>query len=211
MIIALCGKARSGKNTVGDILINIFKEKYGTYFESISYARELKEKIKYDFDMTDDQVYGNLKEVSDERYLKGKVALSGTGGLTKVPVYWTPRQLLQYFGTDIYRNIDPNIWVRLLRKSLDKKGDYIITDARFPNEIDWVVDNGGVRLIVERDSRSEIGNVNHISETSLDTYSTNVDYYVDNNGTLEDLYKLLKDKIVPQILNKMNNKEISNG
>lgn len=209
MIISMCGKARSGKDTSAVMLRSMFDFK-GVSLDLISYARELKEKVKYDFDMTDNQVYGDLKEVPDDRYIKDVVALSGTGGQEKHTSYWTPRELLQYFGTDVYRKIDPNIWVRLLRKKLDLNKNYIITDARFPNELDWSALEGGYRVIVHRECRSEINNICHASETSLDGYETDNDIHIYNNGSLEDLKENLRINVVNYILNK-NCKEASNG
>ena len=209
MIISLCGKARSGKDTSAVMLRSMFEFK-GVNFDLKSYAKELKEKVKYDFDMTDDQVYGALKEVPDTRYIKNVKSLSGTGGQEKRTSYWTPRELLQYFGTDVYRKIDPNIWVRLLRKKLDPNNNYMITDARFPNELDWAAREDGYRVIVHRDNRSEISNIGHASENSLDGYETDNDIHIYNNGTLEDLKENLRTNIVNYILNK-NCKEASNG
>ena len=201
MIISLCGKARAGKDTSGIMLQGLFKE-YGIDFELKSYARELKEKVKYDFDMTDNQVYGDLKEVPDTRYIKDKVHVSGTGGQEYETTYWTPRELLQYFGTDVYRKIDDNIWVRLLRKNLDQNKNYIITDARFPNELDWAAEEDGIRVIVNRDDRSEINNTFHASETALFGYETFNDIYIDNNGTLNDLRESLKLNVLTKVLEK---------
>lgn len=213
MIISLCGKARSGKDTTAFYLKDMFCDR-GIDFELISYAQELKEKIKYDFDMTDDQVYGHLKEVPDTRYIKGRRAISGTGGQEFFTEYWTPRELLQYFGTEIYRKIDPNIWVRLLRKKLDLNKNYIITDARFPNELDWATEEDGYRLIINRNTRSNIHNDQHASETSLDDYETEKDIYIDNNTSLENLKETLRVNVVQNIIDTVKTKaykEASNG
>jgi hypothetical protein len=199
MIISLCGKARAGKDTSALYIQDMFWDR-GIDFEIKSYARELKEKIKYDFDMTDEQVYGDLKEVPDIRYIKEVLPT----------VYWTPRELLQYFGTDVYRKIDPNIWVRLLRKKLDPNKNYIITDARFPNELDWAAEEGGYRLIIQRDDRSDIHNDGHASETSLNDFETSNDIYINNNGTLDELKASLRINVINYILNK-NCKGASNG
>lgn len=210
MIISLCGKARAGKDTSALYIQDMFWDR-GIDFEIASYARELKEKIKYDFDMTDEQVYGDLKEVPDERYIKEILPVSGTGGQEQQTVYWTPRELLQYFGTDVYRNIDPNIWVRLLRKKLDPNKNYIITDARFPNELDWAADGGGYRITVQRDDRSDIHNDGHASETSLNDFETPNDIYIKNNGTLDDLKEGLRVMVVDAILKIKQYGEASNG
>lgn len=126
MLFVISGKARVGKDTFGKIL----KDALGGQYVTVAYADELKRKCMEDFNLSYDQLYGDLKEVQDKRYKKI------TRG-DKIS-YWSPREIMQFMGTDCYRNIDNNFWVKSLFKYLEKKRlhNVIITDARFPNEIE---------------------------------------------------------------------------
>lgn len=103
--------------------------------------------------------------------------------------YYTIRQLLQKFGTEVGRNISPDIWVDSLlgeynkAKSGDLEEDWIITDVRFQNEANAVREAGGVLLRLNRDTGFKD---THQSEIDLDNYDK-FDYIIDNNGTLEEL------------------------
>ena len=144
----------------------------------------------------------------------------------------TPRFLLQFIGTNLFRNqLHPEIWVNSLMseyKSLygyqttDSKitiGDisipipgldidkrvfpnFIITDMRFPNEMEAVKKRGGITIRVNRPCNicggsgyhkmscpvSKSGE--HESETILD--SAAFDYVVDNNSDIQSLIEKVK-------------------
>ena len=70
LIIGISGKARAGKDTFASYLINGFKDKLNKEFIKIAYADGLKEKLMNEFDLTYDQLYGELKEVVDYRFVK---------------------------------------------------------------------------------------------------------------------------------------------
>lgn len=92
--------------------------------------------------------------------------------------------------------------------------NWIITDVRFPNELDAIKERGGIVIRVNRNtvindneanpiksnkSYSNINTVQHPSETALD--NATFDYIIDNNGTIDDLIIevkriLLKEKII---------------
>ena len=145
----------------------------------------------------------------------------------KYLVKTTPRLLLQQMGTECGRNIiHPNVWVNALMADyriegqIDKgktysESDYpnwIITDMRFPNELN-AIKNHGITIRVQRPC-PECGMINavgthfavcsqqrslHPSETELD--HATFDYLIENNGTLEDLIEkvkqiLIKEKII---------------
>lgn len=141
----------------------------------------------------------------------------------------TPRLLLQLLGTECGRQIiHPNIWVNsLFAEYKTKKIDipfgsgtrtekfepkWIITDLRFPNEFEAVKDRGGITIRVNREIKHQVeslgGRTNvpkgyfptnqHPSETALDN-ETRWDYVIDNNSTIEDLIKKVRE-----ILNKEN-------
>lgn len=82
-------------------------------------------------------------------------------------------RLLQLVGTDVFRTSDPDVWVRVLIDTMrEQEPDVaVITDMRFPNEADAVVDLGGYTMKVER-----LGFIvtdrdpNHPSETALSHY-----------------------------------------
>ncbi len=144
----------------------------------------------------------------------------------------TVRQFLQEVGTDVMRNvIHPNFWVNALFVdykptynakhpiTVDTAPNWIITDVRFPNELQAIKDRGGVTIRVNRLSvepsikdenwykglksynmLSKSGEISlknlHPSETALD--NAEFDYIIDNNGTIEDLIVKVKDILIKE-------------
>lgn len=108
----------------------------------------------------------------------------------------TPRIMLQLLGTEAGRSIiHPNIWVNALFSKYIKTikiesataplefPKWIITDVRFENEADEIINRGGIMIRVNRDI---CNSGEHKSETALDNY-TNFKYVIDNNSSLLDL------------------------
>lgn len=152
----------------------------------------------------------------------------------------TPRLLLQIIGTECIRDkVHPNAWVNALfadyrsngiaEKYLASRGqlvleniypNWIITDMRFPNEMEAVKSRGGITIRVNRPEycpncpmedltsqdcgdcvvyQDEIYQGLHESETALD--NAKFDYTIENNGTIEELMEkvrqiLIKEKII---------------
>lgn len=104
------------------------------------------------------------------------------------------RTLLQYVGTDIVREQNPNFWVEFIKSILtmfNHEWDYVlIPDCRFPNEVECFM-NGDFNTSLIRINRLNFESgltpqqLAHPSETSLDNY--NYTYVVRNDGTLSDL------------------------
>ncbi len=82
--------------------------------------------------------------------------------------YMTVREALQWWGTDIVRNmVSENHWV----ERVTGKGMVIIDDIRFPNECDYVKQNDGVLIRIEDYPGKPVDpRAYHISETALDDY-----------------------------------------
>jgi hypothetical protein len=139
------------------------------------------------------------------------------GPKTPVIEHMTVRDLLQKLGTEAMREgLHNNVWVNALFaeyrpinpeacQSMGNVLDYtncdwpnwIITDTRFPNELESVKNRKGITMKIVRDSGNTLG-TQHISETALN-HVTDWDYVVENNGTLEELKQKLFD-----ILSKEN-------
>jgi hypothetical protein len=47
------------------------------------------------------------------------------------------RRLMQYWGTDIRRALDPDYWCKRLIQNIDPSKNYVITDCRFDNEVNF--------------------------------------------------------------------------
>ena len=124
----------------------------------------------------------------------------------------TVRKFLQLLGTECMRmGLHVNTWVNALFadyipvvKEWDELGNdtlleypnWIITDMRFPNEMEAVVERKGITIRVVRPGTS---NGTHASETALD--NAEFDYEIINDGTLEDLVEkvrqiLIKEKLI---------------
>lgn len=82
-------------------------------------------------------------------------------------------RLLQVVGTDVWRHLDPDIWVRVLHDMThnDPPRVLIVPDVRFPNEADFIHQVGGYLARIDRIDRPIDRDPNHPSETALDTYT----------------------------------------
>jgi len=82
--------------------------------------------------------------------------------------------------------------------------NWLITDMRFPNELEAVTSRKGLTIRVNRTYQGLMNEINkstkeHPSETALDDVT--FDYTIENNGTIEDLINevkgiLIKEKIL---------------
>lgn len=61
----------------------------------------------------------------------------------------TPREAMQYVGTDMFHQLSPMIWVdKLVELVTNKPSKYVLDDVRFDTEVKAVRDLGGVLLEV---------------------------------------------------------------
>lgn len=162
------------------------------------------------------------KECSKERYEEE----FKTNWQTAYKTELTPRCLLQFIGTDLFRKkLLEDIWVNALFTDYeesfsnnpwyDDKGIYdvseedevcnppmypnwIITDVRFPNEFEAIKSKGGIMIRVNRTGM--ISEDTHESETALDYYHKDFDYVINaaNITELEEMVKhiLIKENII---------------
>lgn len=99
------------------------------------------------------------------------------GNLTSI------RSFLQKLGTEAVRdNLHQNTWVNALFNSIEPEEKTIITDTRFPNELEAVNKHGGITIKVVRQL---VYGDEHSSESALD--NAEFDYTIQN---LFDVKKL---------------------
>ena len=99
------------------------------------------------------------------------------------------REFLQYLGTECVRDLlGKDVWVNALLKDYKPKENWIITDMRFPNELQGVLLELGITLRVERVGIKPINA--HPSETALDNHL--FDWIIENKSSLT----FLKNEVV---------------
>jgi hypothetical protein len=207
MILGVTGLIGSGKDTIADYLVT----EHG--FKRVSFAASLKDAVSAVFGWDREMLEGTSKESRKWR--------------EEVDTWWaerlnmpnlTPRWVLQYMGTDVFRNhFHTDIWVASVENKLRQTNDdIIITDCRFSNEVDAIKRAGGVTCRVFRGdnpswyqaaidyNRGPDGNSSwalglrklekhkvHASEYS--SVGLKYDHYIENDGTIDDLHKKVID------------------
>lgn len=173
-LVGLCGFAQSGKDTVAKWLV---KEHDWTRVAFADALRDVLYALNPLIGVHGEEVL-DVKEIVDEQ------------GWDNAKVNYTEiRKLLQRLGTEAGRDIiDPNLWVGMGEDKIERAGGpVVVTDCRFPNEIELIKRRKGTLIWVERDG---VGAVNaHASEHSVN--AGDCDLILTNNGTIDDLYDSL--------------------
>jgi hypothetical protein len=160
MIIGICGRQGSGKDTTADMINQLTNNR----FSKKRFSEPLKECAGI--------ILGVPSTLFEDRDFKNSC-------LPKFDM--TVREFLQKFGTEGVREaVHPNIWVEALFNSYDNQ-DWIIPDVRFINEADAVKSRGGILIKTLRNVKSD----GHLSEVELDMISP--DYEIANTGSFFDL------------------------
>jgi hypothetical protein len=117
-----------------------------------------------------------LKASDDAETIDAKCASLGL--IFHAPGFMTAREVMQFVGTEIFRKMYGQVWVdSCIRKIMRDKPKYaIITDCRFPNEGDGVLDVGGKLLRLTR----SVSEDSHPSEVAMDDYQK-FSYTLDNS------------------------------
>lgn len=178
-LIGLIGKAGAGKSTAAAHLV----ESFG--FVELTMAGPLKDLCAKFFGWERDRLNElTYKEEQDP----------------KLPDGWTRRRVLQHVGTECFREIDPDVWVKQVLRRMDAvaieghtfdgsatdegmaedvagvdpgtETSIVISDIRFPNEVKLIQANQGVVVRVERiDPNFTSGTPTHASEDALDGFT----------------------------------------
>jgi hypothetical protein len=167
-LIGIIGRKYYGKDTVADYIVN----KFG--YTKVSFATPLKESTRPIFGFSDEQLYGDLKDTIDP--------------------FWgiPPREVFKFLGTDVYRNnietilpkMKNDFWLKVFDHKYKNIDKLVIADVRFPNEAQYIIDNGGFLIKLNRNIENNDG---HESETSIDNIN-NYHVLVENNADIPSLY-----------------------
>jgi len=213
MIIGVCGFISAGKDTVADYLVNF----HG--FKRDSFATTLKDAVADIFGWDRELLEGRTTESREWRE-EQDAWWSERLGIAEL----TPRWVLQHWGTEVFRQgFHDDIWIASLENKLrNSRDNVVISDCRFPNEIVSIKNSGGKVIWVQRgdlpewyscallDNKSngrhsqpnkekkQIGMRYQYPDVHASEYAwigTEFDAEVDNNGSVEDLYRQIKNLV----------------
>jgi hypothetical protein len=203
MIVGLLGFIGSGKGTAGDILKDMG-------FTHLSFAKGVKDVAAEMFGWPRHLLEGDTdasrkwREQPDQFWSKefGKE--------------FTPRLALQLMGTEVGRDVfHEDFWVIKMKRYImsNPEQNFVITDVRFGNEMQFVHDQGGILIEIQRgikphwydiaikanrgDQKAErfMLNQSGIHESEWRWIGGHIDYIIENDGTLEDLKKKVTKKL----------------
>lgn len=210
MIVGLLGFINNGKGTVANCLVN----NYG--FRQDSFASSLKDACAVIFGWPRSMLEGDTKESREWR----EEVDEWWSEKLNIPNF-SPRLALQLIGTDALRdNFHPDLWFLTLQNRVRKNPNQhvVISDVRFPNEIKFIKEQGGTLIKINRgptpvwyETAMLANRGNSLAKEAMEkTYSnahfsewawigTEIDFELDNNGTIDDLNYRIKD-IISSIL-----------
>jgi len=191
-ILGLAGRKGHGKDTFAKLLLQHDKR-----FKRLAFADRLKTICVEVFGIRrPDFDHPQKKDCLLDAPIKLDKQIDRLREVSKVPeikprgwVANTPRQLLQYIGTDYIRSVRPTYWIDAVRdevESADADTRFAITDVRFPNEAQRIHELGGKVLRLVRLGRQDDPHPEHSSE-NLDFPSDYTLGIVENNWTLPQL------------------------
>lgn len=206
-VLGINGAAGSGKDTVGEYLI-----RHHGWSGKHAFARNLKDMVKEIFKLSEEDVSsqeGKRRQLEEPKVFTkdrfssvlawmyrthqkantSKAQVKAVTDLIGTKLY-TPRQIIQFIGTDICRTLVPSYHVDVLGAQVSREGNWVVTDVRFENEAEFVrgpCEGKVIKLnlldIPDEDMRK------HISENALEHWDGFAKIIDNDKQGLDLLYK----------------------
>ena len=177
LIIGISGKMGSGKDTIAKEIIKSFPD-YN--FRRVSFGYNVKKIVSI---LTGLDMRTILSRKIKSVYLEE----------------WnmTVGEMFQQVGTNAMRDIlNKDTWILSLFNNIKNGENIIITDVRFENEANAILNRGGYLIRVNGDpkkiSKKETRNLNHRSETELDNFDK-FDIIYENKPPIDNLKQLMDE------------------
>lgn len=155
LILGLSGRKQSGKSALCDFLERNRRELFpGCQVHATGFADALKRCVHELFNVPIENLYGDDEQKNrlTDTYFQGERL--------------TARRLMQVFGTDMVRALDPDAWVNATMAKIKRNGGLtLLCDVRFPNEVEAIQRSGGKVVRLTRNGDCADG---HESELALD-------------------------------------------
>ncbi len=166
-IIGISGKIGSGKTTCAKAIVEMDPR-----FKLVHFATALKSAASIILGLPIEHFYNSELKNSNIIW-NNKTTTIG--------------EFLQWFGTDLMRAQDPDVWVNALMNTYTNDQYWVIDDVRFENEMYAVGRANGYMIRLEGDPAGIRENskrdLNHISETQLD--GIEMDYIINTDDSLK--------------------------
>lgn len=183
-IIALCGYAQSGKDTVAEFMAPLG-------YKRVAFADPLKELAL----ATNPWFYCPLLPVHFSSWVSLRSIVENRGWERAKAEVPGVREYLQDLGVGVRDILGADTWLNValdkVSAALDNGQHVVITDARFKNELDAIHNLGGWFVEIVRPGVQPPNQ--HVSETEWGQWlgEFGADYTITNDGSLDDLkYKV---------------------
>ena len=197
MLIGFLGKKGVGKDTSAKLLLDDYN------FTRYAFGDPVKDVVGTMFCMNDEQLYGNKKEEIDPRWNVSPRTLFQVIG-TNFAQYWLMLKL-----PELEEKVKmKHFWVKRFEmwfeEESNKNKNVVITDVRFQHEVDAIKSKNGIIIkLINSDSIKSTDR--HVSETESESISKkDIDYTIDNNSTIDELYKKINVILKGLNVNKVN-------
>jgi hypothetical protein len=195
MILVICGLKGSGKDTIGEYLIQNYN------FKRFCFGDALKDICSILFGWPRHLLEGDTKESRIFRETEDK------WWTNKLGFKITPRIAFQKIGTDVMRkHFNMNIWTLIIERRISEfqnkhnTQNIVITDCRFQNEIQMVRSYGAKLISVYRNlpewfipyKDGEISEPENVHVSEYEWIRNEFDFEIKNEGTYKTLYETIE-------------------
>lgn len=214
-LLGLGHKALVGKDSVGDYLVSEHR------WVKKSFADNLKRCCISVFGLSHDDVYDQELKAAPlrtpviyNRAINDSIFkwMSSSLGREVLPSscimdsllgrkLFTPRDILQFVGTDVMRSHVPDYHVITCLNNLISANNYVVCDVRFPNEATAIWESNGFCVkIVRPQATKGLCNAGHLSETAMNDWA---DWYYIIHNNRDGLHFLYEE--VEKLLQELKN------
>lgn len=169
-LIAFTGLPRSGKDAAAGYLVDVY------HYQRAAFATPLKEAAAI--------LLGCPLSRAEGWQGYDREAVMPEWGFSM-------RWFLQRLGTECLRDqIAKDFWIKRMRNSLSPNGAYVVTDCRFPNEVDLIHELGGTIIEIVRPGLAASA---HVSDAGV-----KADWQVWNGEGVKELYGCIESVLASQ-------------